>query len=79
MSNGSRRPCKECPWTNENNHNAKFREWSDKMSSMGKNQACHMETSDVWGLNTEINPKNECVGRKLMRETNIGKDKPKNQ
>jgi hypothetical protein len=79
MSNGCRRPCKECPWTNENNHNAKFREWSDKMSSMGKNQACHMETSDVWGQNTEINRTNECVGRKLMRETNIVKDKPKNQ
>lgn len=79
MSKACRRPCKECPWTNENTHNSKFRAWSDRMSSMGKKQACHMETTDVWGRNVVINQKNECVGRKLMSETNIGKDKPKKQ
>ena len=47
------------------------------MSEMGKNQACHMETKDVWGSNTEISEHNECVGRKLMRENEIRKEKLK--
>lgn len=44
------------------------------MATLGKNQACHMKTKDVW------NPRenNLCAG-KLMRDRNIRKDKPKNQ
>jgi hypothetical protein len=77
MSKGCRRPCKECPWTNENKHNLKFQSWSERMSEMGKNQACHMETKDVWGRNTEISEHNECIGRKLMHENEIRKEKLK--
>lgn len=59
-----KKPCKECPWANGNPHSLKFREYSDKMESLGRAQACHMKTKDVWNP-TE---KNECAGRKLCRE-----------
>ena len=31
-----RKPCKECPWTNENKHSVDFRKYSEKMESIGK-------------------------------------------
>lgn len=77
MSDACRRPCKECPWTNDSRHNIKFREWSERMESMGKKQACHMETSDVWGRHTKVGTKNECVGRKLMMKKTIGNETEK--
>ena len=30
-----------------------------------ENHSCHMINKDVWGLNTEINDKNICIGSKL--------------
>jgi hypothetical protein len=62
-----RQICRECPWVNENQHSLKFREYSEKMRSIGKieNHACHMISSDVWGYNSEINDKNVCIGSKL--------------
>lgn len=65
------RPCSECPWTNDNNHNKKFREWSEKMNKLGKKQACHMKTNDLWGIKTEVDSKNDCVGRKLIHDKSI--------
>ena len=65
------RPCFECPWTNDNNHNKKFREWSEKMYKLGKKQACHMKTSDLWGIKNEFDSKNDCVGRKLIHDKSI--------
>lgn len=61
-----RKPCKECPWTNQNRHSLKFRNYVEKMNSIGKiknyQHACHMITSDVWGLKTKINKNNICKG-----------------
>ena len=63
----SRNPCKECPWTNNNPHSLKFRQYVDKVKSVSvtENHSCHMINKDVWGLNTEINEKNVCIGSKL--------------
>ena len=59
-----RKPCKSCPWTNENEHSLKFRNYSEKMISIGKieNHSCHMINKDVWGYKTIIDNKNVCVG-----------------
>jgi len=59
-----RKPCKECPWKNNNSHSLKFRTYVDKMRSLGKieNHKCHMISSDVWGYNTIISDKNVCIG-----------------
>lgn len=61
------KPCKECPWVNANNHSIKFREYTEKMKSLGKieNHKCHMISNDVWGYNSDINDKNICRGSKL--------------
>lgn len=67
MNKICRVPCPECPWTNENKHNVKFQIWSDRMLKLGKKQACHMLKSNVWGQKDEIDSKNECVGRKQIR------------
>ena len=59
-----RKPCKECPWTKDNPHSVKFRDYSEKMESIGKieNHSCHMINKDVWGYKTEIDNNNVCVG-----------------
>jgi|688.fasta_scaffold59068_4 hypothetical protein len=61
------KPCVECPWINDNNHNKKFREWSDKMYKLGKRQRCHMKTNDIWGK-SELD-KNSCVGKLIHDKT----------
>ena len=62
-----RKPCTECPWTNNNQHSLKFRQYTEKVKSVTlmENHSCHMINKDVWGLNTEINDKNICIGSKL--------------
>ncbi len=62
-----RKPCKECPWTNNNSYSLKFRQYADKIRSVGgtENHSCHMINKDVWGSKTKINEKNVCVGSKL--------------
>lgn len=59
--------CKECPWVNTNTHSLKFRKYTEKVKSVSgiENHSCHMINKDVWGLNTEINEKNVCIGSKL--------------
>ena len=61
-----RKQCEECPWKNQNKHSLNFRNYVEKMNSIGKIQnhehACHMITSDVWGFKSEINQKNVCIG-----------------
>jgi hypothetical protein len=61
-----RKPCKECPWSNNNQHSIKFRSYVDKMKSLGKieNHKCHMISKDVWGYQSDINIKNVCIGSK---------------
>lgn len=61
-----RKPCKECPWVNENGHSIKFRQYVDKMKSLGKieNHKCHMISKDVWGYVSDITDKNVCIGSK---------------
>lgn len=55
-----RKPCKECPWHVENEHNKKFRGWSEKISK-GKHR-CHMiDAKNLWKEPTEDNI---CVGKK---------------
>lgn len=62
-----RNPCKECPWTNQNPHSLKFRQYVAKVKSVSgiENHSCHMINKDVWGSKTEINEKNVCIGSKL--------------
>ncbi len=59
-----KKPCKECPWDNENQHSLKFRTYVEKMRKIGKvvNHKCHMISSDVWGYQSEIDSKNVCAG-----------------
>jgi len=62
-----RKPCKECPWTNNNQYSLKFRQYAEtiKLVNGTENHSCHMINKDVWGLKTEINEKNVCIGSKL--------------
>lgn len=62
-----RKPCSECPWTNQNPHSLKFRQYVEKIRSVNEkeNHSCHMINKDVWGSKTEINEKNVCIGSKL--------------
>jgi hypothetical protein len=63
----NRKECKSCPWTNKNPHSESWKKYVDKMTSVGKinkKHSCHMITSDVWGLKSEINEENVCVGSK---------------
>lgn len=52
--------CKECPWTRDNEHSIKFREWSKKL---GKKHACHMLEKDVWVTKTKLTESNICRGQ----------------
>ena len=62
-----RKPCSECPWTNNNPYSLKLRQNATKVKSVSgiENHSCHMINKDVWGLNTNINEKNICIGSKL--------------
>lgn len=63
-----RKPCKSCPWTNENQHNLKFRKGSNKFINLGKpNHKCHVLDSDIWGSKSNIDKNNICIGS-LQRE-----------
>jgi hypothetical protein len=53
--------CKECPWTKNNPHSLKWREYSKKVM-VDKPHACHMKTKDVWGKKEGISSSCACVG-----------------
>lgn len=61
-----RKPCKECPWTQTNPHSEGWRGYTEKMEKEGyiknKKHACHMITSDTWGLQNGITEENYCIG-----------------
>jgi hypothetical protein len=58
-----RKPCKECPWKNDNQHNLKFRNYVDKFEKIGKpNHKCHMIDVDIWAYKSDVNSDNICVG-----------------
>lgn len=58
--------CRECPWKNTNKNSLKFREFSNKMKSIGvKIHACHMITSDIWGYKNKIDSNTLCRGQNL--------------
>lgn len=60
-----RKPCKSCPWTNDNQHNLKFRTYVDKFENLGKSDhKCHMIDSDIWSAKSEVSDKNICIGSK---------------
>jgi hypothetical protein len=60
-----RKPCKSCPWTNDNQHNLKFRTYVDKFEKLGKSDhKCHMIDSDIWSAKSEVSDKNICIGSK---------------
>ena len=62
----SKKPCKECPWINDNVHSLKFRSYFDKMKSIGvKKHACHMTTLDIWGYENKIYIDSLCRGQNL--------------
>lgn len=60
----NRGPCRECPWVKNNNYSLKFRDILEKMKYSGKadKHACHMITTDIWGLKSNIDNNNVCVG-----------------
>lgn len=64
-----RKPCKSCPWTNNNQHSLKFRTYVEKMRSINKTEGhkCHMISSDIWGYQSELNGKNICIGQKIHK------------
>lgn len=68
-----RKPCRECPFANNNPFSLKFRGYVDKMKKLEKvkDNACHMITSDIWGFSSEINDKNVCIGSKTFSEKKI--------
>lgn len=65
-----RKPCRECPFINNNPFSLKFRGYVDKMRKLDKveDNACHMITSDIWGFKSEINNKNVCIGSKTFNK-----------
>lgn len=64
-----RKCCNECPWKRKDKHSLQFRERSVIMNGIGVNQhACHMISTDIWGLNVEINDKNICLGQKKINK-----------
>lgn len=67
-----RKPCKECPWTNTNQHSIKFISYFDRIKSVLKinTHKCHMISSDVWGYQSEIDEKNVCIGSKKQKRKN---------
>jgi hypothetical protein len=69
----NRKPCKECPWTNNNSHSKSWPNYVNSMESIGqinnKRHSCHMITSDVWGYKSTINDSNICIGSLQTSET----------
>lgn len=59
-----RKQCKECPWSNENQHSLKFRTYVEKMKKLGKikSHKCHMISKDIWGYDSDVSIDNVCVG-----------------
>ena len=68
-----KKPCKECPWINENQHSLKFRTYVDKMRRINKikDHKCHMVSNDVWGYKSDVTDKNVCVGSILKGKSKI--------
>ena len=68
-----RKPCTECPWTNNSNHNdnliESIKRWVENGSRPNTEHRCHMISSDLWNCTTE---NNVCIGS-LNKEN--GKDK----
>jgi len=62
----SRRNCKECPWVTRFEHSRSWPKYVSKMSEIKTikktEHACHMITSDVWGMKTIIDESNVCIG-----------------
>lgn len=44
----NKKPCKECPWVIENNHNKKFTEFIKKHN---KKHNCHMLNKNIYDIN----------------------------
>jgi hypothetical protein len=61
-----RKPCKECPWVTDSSHNEKWKDYVQRVETIGKvkdkKHACHMITSDVWGYKHEIDETTICAG-----------------
>jgi hypothetical protein len=59
--------CKECPWKRSNPHSLKWRKYSKKMQEVGitgeLGHACHMKTSDVWGVKSAVTKETRCQGQ----------------
>lgn len=51
---GNRKPCKECPWENKHKFSEDWKRYAKIMTNAGKIDdnvhACHMITSDSWGV-----------------------------
>ena len=69
----NRKCCGECPWKRTNPHSKKWPGYVHKMSLIGRvkktRHACHMKTSDVWGIHTIIDEKNVCIGSINVKKT----------
>lgn len=76
----SRKCCKECPWVTPSNHNRSWSNYVAKMMGLKKSKeprhACHMITSDVWGMKTIIDESNVCIGAKNSQKTKSNSSPP---
>lgn len=73
-----RKCCKECPWVTNSAHNRSWPNYVAKMMRLKKiketRHACHMITSDVWGMKTIIDESNVCIGAKnSKKQSNVYK------
>lgn len=68
----NRKCCKECPWKSKSKHNSAWPKYFSKILSIKGDKkfvhACHMVTSDVWGMKTIINESNVCIGAKNTKK-----------
>lgn len=66
LSDLKRNRCEECPWTTKSVHNERWPRYVSKMTEEGYIDSgvhgCHMITNDTWGMNSELNENNVCVG-----------------
>lgn len=67
----TRKPCKECPWIIDSQHNKKWREWVDFMNKQldTSGHRCHMvDSKNIWKESCE---NNKCKGYELRRENKV--------
>ena len=60
------KPCKECPWKVDNDHNNKLREFTQRT---GRKHTCHMVNPKLWDTSNE---KQMCKGITNAQVAEVG-------